>query len=618
MAKIYESFRWLRDDLSYAGPIGKKAQFKGVALYPTISGNHREYVAKELEASARTLVGKPVTLNHNSDVMLGNVRWAEHEDGRIEYVIELKSGEYIQKLRDKTNMSVEEYVDKWDKQPVYGVSVEANYRYHDEQCSDDGVCKITPYGIIFNALSLVEDPEVPGVDGTTIELMEMVHEQSVDEARIVWFLLNDHVMFHGMPRNLAESYDQEVVQKMKVKKKKKEKTVKHKDVITVMNTSGDPRAQLLMEQEDTGAHDCGDNEHWDVDQEKCVPDEAATEQEECPEGQVRDPETGECVPKATETECPEGMHMDDQGKCVPDQPPHNTAVPELPSGTATAPVGVTTENLLGEPFADYTDMADCVAKNQDKDDPEAYCAGLENKVEGETLLRLGKRMLAVEAHVAEIKQLLKQKTRLAEVEAVKRKQNDDDITEQLNSVKETVDFNVELMKRNVASKFKSFEQQLRKVNGFSRNLSEWLKTHEARDKRQCKSIGELNEKTRRTAAAIQKLVGVTSVLHETLQTVQSELPALRGIAEKYPVLDSAYKELNKRHVDFVADNQAKLRALERQNKKDLQETKGSHEKFKELEDKIETIASHVKPGFKAKPQPPDAEPVEEVVSRPYA
>ena len=33
------------------------------------------------------------------------------------------------------------------------------------------------------------------------------------------------------------------------------------------------------------------------------------------------------------------------------------------------------------PFAGYKDFADCVAKNQDKSDPEAYCAVIMRKVE---------------------------------------------------------------------------------------------------------------------------------------------------------------------------------------------------------------------------------------------
>lgn len=34
------------------------------------------------------------------------------------------------------------------------------------------------------------------------------------------------------------------------------------------------------------------------------------------------------------------------------------------------------------PFAGYKDFEDCVNKNQDKDDPEAFCAWLERRTEG--------------------------------------------------------------------------------------------------------------------------------------------------------------------------------------------------------------------------------------------
>jgi len=33
------------------------------------------------------------------------------------------------------------------------------------------------------------------------------------------------------------------------------------------------------------------------------------------------------------------------------------------------------------PFAGYKNFADCVAKNQDKENPEAYCAVIMRKVE---------------------------------------------------------------------------------------------------------------------------------------------------------------------------------------------------------------------------------------------
>lgn len=37
-----------------------------------------------------------------------------------------------------------------------------------------------------------------------------------------------------------------------------------------------------------------------------------------------------------------------------------------------------------DPFAEYTSFEDCVEKNQDKDDPEAYCATIQRQVEGNT------------------------------------------------------------------------------------------------------------------------------------------------------------------------------------------------------------------------------------------
>ena len=38
------------------------------------------------------------------------------------------------------------------------------------------------------------------------------------------------------------------------------------------------------------------------------------------------------------------------------------------------------------PFADYADFDDCVSKNSNKDNPEAYCADLKKQA-GETIKR---------------------------------------------------------------------------------------------------------------------------------------------------------------------------------------------------------------------------------------
>lgn len=39
------------------------------------------------------------------------------------------------------------------------------------------------------------------------------------------------------------------------------------------------------------------------------------------------------------------------------------------------------------PFGDYKNFDDCVSKNQDKSSPEAFCASIQKKVEGEDIKR---------------------------------------------------------------------------------------------------------------------------------------------------------------------------------------------------------------------------------------
>lgn len=39
--------------------------------------------------------------------------------------------------------------------------------------------------------------------------------------------------------------------------------------------------------------------------------------------------------------------------------------------------------VIQKPFADYKDFADCVSKNKDKGDPDAYCGSIKHKIESE-------------------------------------------------------------------------------------------------------------------------------------------------------------------------------------------------------------------------------------------
>ena len=58
--------------------------------------------------------------------------------------------------------------------------------------------------------------------------------------------------------------------------------------------------------------------------------------------------------------------------------------------------------VASDPFAGYANFEDCVAKNQDKNNPEAYCAEIKRKTEGQdrTILGILNRDLSVEQKAA--------------------------------------------------------------------------------------------------------------------------------------------------------------------------------------------------------------------------
>ena len=242
--KLWERFSWFRDDFKNTSQVGNKIRIKGKALYATISKNNRQYIEDELLKSARTLAGKPIDVNHSVSAWeakvaagetndpkpktVGHILDADYEDGYIEYVAEINDNEYVRKLKDRANMETEAYIEKWGKHPIHGVSVDAIYRYPQNATEKDD--PTIPIGIQFVRLSLVEDPETPGISGTTIELME----KSLIETRIVGNLI------HDFAPDLFESYQEEVVSKMS------EATIEDKPNYVVSNVDTlayDPRRE---------------------------------------------------------------------------------------------------------------------------------------------------------------------------------------------------------------------------------------------------------------------------------------------------------------------------------------------------------------------------------------
>jgi hypothetical protein len=187
-----ESFEWVVPEFKTAAHAsGRKINIKGKALFAdAVSKNARHYVREEVVKAARTLVGKPITINHDPKRVVGHIVFAEEENGDMEYIGEINNPEYVAKVRDKFALDLDAYQAKYGIDPIYGVSVEADYLYN--RCPDCGehftelehfnthmhdVHEVhgeftEPRGMVMTFLSLVEDPETPGVSDTTMELWE--------------------------------------------------------------------------------------------------------------------------------------------------------------------------------------------------------------------------------------------------------------------------------------------------------------------------------------------------------------------------------------------------------------------------------------------------------------
>ena len=178
---VTEAFRWLSSDLVTDDYGPKTVKVKGVALTSNIvSKNKRKYIDEELKKAARTLKGKPITVNHNPREIIGNVEWAEYEDGRVEFIGKIKSQKYADMIREKhpdiRGLSVEGvYLHNICVKCGAKFDTEEQFRAHMKEVHGivDGITEV--HGLHLTGLSLVVAPEIPGVDTTEIEIMEMAH-----------------------------------------------------------------------------------------------------------------------------------------------------------------------------------------------------------------------------------------------------------------------------------------------------------------------------------------------------------------------------------------------------------------------------------------------------------
>lgn len=584
--KLFESFNWVVP-FEVGNRKGKKVIIRGQALFPLVSKNLRRYIEEELVRSARTLANGYIDVNHEYSLwaatqegykphLKGNVIDAEFEDGAIEYVGQVNHPEYFEKLIDGERLSEQDYFDKWGKKPIKHVSVDAIYRFHNAGEDWQG---IEPRGIRFNGLSMVEDPEVPGVAGTTLEVIEI--RETIDNPQFK--LLQNYFKDIGVATEILEKEGKLILDLKEDNIMKIEGYRTNPDVIKRMLEQEEeerkcPEGQRWDEESQscvpiaTEQQECPEGQKWDEEQQKCVPIVTEQEGHECPEGERWDPEQGKCVPVATEQEeCPDGQRWDtEKGECVPieeeiTEQEDERKCPEGEVWDDDKGECVPKEEIakefykLGEPFADYTDFDDCVSKNQDKEDPEAYCASIKQQVEGETYSLETK-------HERELREL-------------RDKQRWEKFSTQFN---------------NFRKRLKTLETLKKKVSRIERNITKLTKEQEKTLKESKKSdmtlqrgIKSIQDNVSKLTAEQKKTIKETqNTAHVEVHALQESMQQVTDKIESLMVGEDERKEIRQMFNEYQVQAKEKLDGIIETLKK-----------IPKLEEDFESLKTHIKPDF---------------------
>lgn len=549
--EIAEKFSWMSPEFKTVDSGKNTIRIKGIALKGNVvSRNNRKYVDEELKKAARSWIGKPVTINHDDNRKVGNVTWMEYDDdGFLEYIADINKQPYVTMLREKST-------------DIKGVSVQANYLHNRcPKCGDRFYTEEDfashmwtrhfiktdptrePHGLVGQALSLVLAPEEPGFPDTTIELMETKQEPSLQ-------LL-------------------ETVIKTKIEEEDYMAKISGKAAVSQEPRIPWDKTKTVKEQE---VHTCPDGEHWSESEGKCVPN-AVQEQEE-----------------PLKTECPEGFHKDEEGVCVPDEQPATVEVPTVPveiyKPLPNLEMKLPKPLKLGEPFGGYDDFADCVAKNQDKDDPEAYCGFVKHKTEGETVkpLTTSENIYETQKNLASELAKIETATYIRDIKAA----------EQINKLGEAV-----------AEIFPKFKATLDKV---AKQINEFIV---ASNKKVLEVKANMPKEDTAWKKDVTEKLGKVS---ENLQQYKTDY-------------DQTFKDIDTKVVDFQTTTETQLKDEIKKKDEELAKVKEELAKLQEKTDKkleetqdlttrVENLEDKQKPTFRAKSKKPDETVTHEYVEDP--
>jgi hypothetical protein len=435
--ELMESYNWLSKDFVYNEAPGEKVIIRGPAVFSVekylkkgVSKNLRRYVQDEVIRSARTLKGAYVDVNHEYSIwqqegqhgrkpkLKGTVLFGEEEDGIVEYVAEINHPEYVKKVRDtwkvrNGKLSESEYVDKWGKKPLLGVSVDADFiklrcnqcgkdffnpkEYEQHMIEDEFIRNFDyePRGLAYRGLSLVEPPERPGITGADFEVMETSQHgfSSLLETVIEYKKLEEQYMKKHIETPVAITAPKTLALGTVAKEQEEHPADKEdpEDYFKPTNEQDEEKEEdEVSEQEEDDEEEAVTEQDEDEDEDELAEQEDDEDEEELTETEeeeeVEDADTMLAHDEAsTPTPAPAVPATAEPVPITPaEQPKIEAPVVTVPVPPEEESVAATEMLRLGEPFASYSDMDDCIAKNPDKEDPAAYCASIKQKSEGDT------------------------------------------------------------------------------------------------------------------------------------------------------------------------------------------------------------------------------------------
>jgi len=164
--KPQEAFKWAEPTIKFAREDEEAKYYKVEALFPVSSMNMNLYSEEELLRSARTLIGKPVNMNHESPLEEVEIIDAEFEDGAVEALLRVS--------RD-AEFNGKKIIDMIENDEILHVSVEGSCRNRKMQSMNDEI-GFSCEGLVLTGLALLQKDVLPGVPLTRIQPVEKIIE----------------------------------------------------------------------------------------------------------------------------------------------------------------------------------------------------------------------------------------------------------------------------------------------------------------------------------------------------------------------------------------------------------------------------------------------------------